>query len=173
MSARKKASTRSSGPKKAARLPSGQYGWRGRAVPFSKLPKAERSRFRGVWAAKATKTRAREKAIAKREPQARASDRKAARDWINRRTVKVNQQIEHSRKGKKKGLPSAMRGSEALKTLGPKAILAARELQRAAHKAYVRSGSKGGGRALKAADQIRDALGPQLAAALPQLWYYH
>ncbi len=46
-------------PRKATRLPSGKYAWRGRAVSFSKLPKKERSRFRSLRAAKAGKTRKR------------------------------------------------------------------------------------------------------------------
>lgn len=160
---------------RAARLPSGSYGWKGRAVPFSKLPKSEQARFRSGWATKAAKTRSTERAIERPAPAAKvpSKERKQARDWINRRTEKVAQQVEHSRAKGKRGLPDPVSGAEVLRKLGPGAILAARKLQKAAHKAYGQAGHKPGGRAREIAQQIRDALGSQLAAAMPQLWWYH
>jgi hypothetical protein len=52
-------------------------------------------------------------------------------------------------------------------------VLAARTLQEAAHRSYVGNDREKGGRALEIADQIRDALGKELAQAMPQLWWYH
>lgn len=146
-------------PKIARRLPSGQYGWKGRAIPFAKLPKAEKSRLRSGWAGKAAKTRKVERTIAERPRAATSQDRKKAREWIERRTKKLGEKAGDAK--------------EILTRLGPKAVLAARELQRAAHAAYAGRQSKPGGRAREIANQIRENLGEELAAIMPQLWWYH
>jgi len=51
---------------KAARLSSGLYRWRGRAVRFGKLPKGEQHRFRSLWSTKAAKTVRRAKLAAEK-----------------------------------------------------------------------------------------------------------
>lgn len=56
--------------RKAARLPSGKYAWRGRAVPFGKLPKKEQNRFRSLWAKKAQKTAARGRVLKRKQAKA-------------------------------------------------------------------------------------------------------
>jgi hypothetical protein len=143
--------------KRAARLPSGKYAWKGRAVPFAKLPKAERSRFRSAWGRKGAKTRKKER----------------AGKWLKRRTVWTDRQFEHAPKLHEL-YPKYERDTKTiLSTLGPDAVLAARTLQKAAHRSYVGNDREKGGRALEIADQIRDALGKELAQAMPQLWWYH
>lgn len=161
-----------SGRGKAARLPTGRYAYRGRAVPFGKLPKKEQARFRSLWATKASKTRATEREIKARAP-GKGKDRTKAREWFKRRTVKVEQQFDHNPKLRRLYPGYNPDPDNALAKLGPKAILAARELQRAAHKAYEAADSRAGGRARDVSDQIRESLGRDLANALPQLWWYH
>lgn len=53
--------------KRAARLPSGKYVQRGRAVPFSKLSKTQQGLWRSFWSTKAARTKV------KREAEVRAS----------------------------------------------------------------------------------------------------
>lgn len=161
--------------RKAARLPSGKYAHRGRAVPFSKLPKSEQARFRSVWASKAATTVKRSAARpvkgggGQRRPGANArtterrapgpspsSERKAAREWLARRSKQIG------------GDPDKI-----LATLGPSTVLALREVQKEAHRAYKGKGKRGRTRAGRIAEQVRSALGAELAAAMPQLWFYH
>lgn len=53
--------------KTAARLLSGKYSWRGRAVPFAKLPKGAKHQLQTKWAKKSAKTRAKFARAAKRQ----------------------------------------------------------------------------------------------------------
>lgn len=149
--------------RKAARLPTGSYSWRGRAVPFSKLPKTEQARFRAVWSRKAAKTRAKTEPIKApaRAPKADSKTKRAAREWVSRRSARVDPTGRYAS-------PDQISG-----TLPPTAILAARELQREAHAAWVKQKKHGGGRALEVANLIRESLGEELAALMPQLWWYH
>jgi len=52
----------------ARRLPTGRYAYRGKAVPFSKLPKRERARFHSKWSAKAAVSARRATRIASEAP---------------------------------------------------------------------------------------------------------
>ena len=151
------------GARKAARLPSGKYAWRGRAVVFSKLPKREQSRFRSLWATKAAKAAAKERA---------KGDRKTAREWLQRRSEIVEQQLEHT-PSLRDSYPNPLTVDEGLKKLGVKGVLAGRELQQRAHRAYMAGQKRTGGKAAEIADVITEMLGPELARALPQLWWYH
>lgn len=155
-------------PQKAARLPQGGYAYRGRAVPFSALPKREQSRFRSIWARKAAETRA---APARKRAPASA-ERSRARAWLKRRSVKVEQQLEHT-PSLRNLHPTPATANEILSKLGTKAIKKIRTLQKQAHNQYRRQGEHGGGAALATSDLIREALGDQLAAMMPQLWWYH
>lgn len=65
--------------KKTARLPSGKYAWRGRAVPFSRLPKAQQHAWRAHRAMKAAATRARTRA----EPTATGHTPKSWRKFLD------------------------------------------------------------------------------------------
>jgi hypothetical protein len=160
---------------KATRLPTGGYAWRGRAVSFSKLPAAERARFRACWAAKGADTRRREERLseakrdvrkgppkrAPREPTAReraSRERKAAVAYLNRRAAVTDAPLD---------------ATAVVAEAGAKAVLAAAELRRAAHRAYVAQGKHGGGKARKIWEVLRDSLGADLASMVPGLTYYH
>jgi hypothetical protein len=54
-----------------------------------------------------------------------------------------------------------------------KLIDKARAVHDGAHVAWVRQGKHGGGDALIMAESIRQELGEEIAAIMPQLWWYH
>lgn len=91
--------------KKASRLPSGSYAWRGRAVAFARLPKAERTRIRAGWGRKAALTARAKKYLARNElPLSLLRERGAkwllAREREQRRASKLYQagEVEAARK---------------------------------------------------------------------------
>jgi len=123
-----------------------------------------------LWATKAAKTRAvtREiKAPVKAPAKGEGKARKSAAAWIKRRTDWVPAH------GKPEQYAGMLTAPEVLGKLSTKGILAARELQKEAHAAYMSQGKHGGGHALQAAGLIRNSLGAELAAVMPQLWWYH
>ena len=71
---------------RAVRLPVGKYAYRGRAVPFAKLPKREKARFRSVWARKG---RATKKRAVKAAPKVKAFERRKLRGEMKRRGLRV------------------------------------------------------------------------------------
>lgn len=147
---------RAARPRPAKRLPSGQYAWKGKARSFSKLPRAEQARIRSGWASKA------KRAAPKAGPAS-----KADREWVKRRTSWVE------RHGKPAQYAGMLPASEVVGKVKGKTLSKIRKAQKAAHVAWVKQGKHGGGNALIIAESIRETLGEELAAIMPQLWWYH
>jgi hypothetical protein len=111
-----------------------------------------------LWAAKAGK--AAHKAAATKQA-------KSDRDWVKRRSSWV------TKHGKPEQYAGAASASEIVRKVKGKALHAIRKAQQKAHRAYMEQGKHGGGNAFVIAEGIQRSLGAELAAMMPQLWWYH